>query len=279
MTMIEQSDRNYVMGHTDRERRRLLLQAAVLNPITEDLLRRAGLSAGMTVLDLGCGVGDVSIMAARLVGRCGKVVAVDIDEGGLEMARNRADSAGLSNIEFRRARVGELQGFGSFDAVTGRHIMIHMSQPREALAEIFRLLRGGGVVVLQEYDFSGHSPSLPKSHLAAQALDLFDRVFQASGAHPRIGAQLYQLMSHAGFVALDARVEYGVDGGPDSPYYEWYAESLRTILPRAVSLGLATEEEVDIDTFEQRLREEAVSQHAGVAGPAMFGIIGRKPAV
>jgi cyclopropane fatty-acyl-phospholipid synthase-like methyltransferase len=56
------------MGHTDRERRRLLLQAAALKPITEDLLRRAGLSVGMTVLDLGCGVGDVSIVAARLVG-------------------------------------------------------------------------------------------------------------------------------------------------------------------------------------------------------------------
>jgi ubiquinone/menaquinone biosynthesis C-methylase UbiE len=279
MTMTEQSDLNYVLGHTDRERRRLLLQAAVLNPITEDLLRRAGLSAGMTVLDLGCGVGDVSIVAARLIGRHGRVVAVDIDEGALEMARSRVDSASLSNIEFRRARAGELQGLGSFDAVTGRHIMVHMPQPREALAEIFRLLRGGGVAVLQEYDFSSHSPPLPSSHLAALILDLFSRLPQASGAHPRIGAQLYQLMSQVGFVALNTRIEYGVDGGPESPYYEWYAESLRTILPRAVSLGLVTAGDIDIDTFERRLREEVVSQHAGVAGPVMFGIIGRKPAL
>lgn len=166
--MTEQSGRDYVMGHTDRERRRLLLQAKILNPITKDLLGRAGLAAGMTVLDLGCGVGDVSIMAARLIGRHGRVVAVDIDEGALETARSRADSAGLSNIEFRRARAGELHGFGSFDAVTGRHIMVHVPQPREALAEIFRLLHGGGVVVLQEYDFSSHSPSLPNSHLVAR---------------------------------------------------------------------------------------------------------------
>lgn len=278
MTTIEQSDRNYVMGHTDRERRRLLLQADVLNPITEDLLRRAGLSAGMTVLDLGCGMGDVSIMAARLIRRHGRVVAVDIDEGALKAARSRADNAGLSNIEFRQARAGELRGLGSFDAVTGRHIMLHMPKPREALAEIFCLLCGGGVAVLQEYDFASHSPPLPQSHLTAQILDLFNWVFQASSAHPRIGAQLYQLMSQAGFVALDARVEYGVDGGPDSPYYEWLAESLRNILPRAVSLGLVTAEDMDVDTLERRLREEAVSQHAGVAGPVMFGIIGRKPA-
>jgi hypothetical protein len=154
-----------------------------------------------------------------------------------------------------------------------------MSQPRDALAEIFCLLRGGGVLVLQEYDFSSYSPPLPSSHPAALVLDLVSRVLQASGAHPSIGAQLYQLMSQAGFVALNARIEYGVDGEPDSLYYEWFAESLRTILPRAVSLGLVTAGDVDIDTFERRLREEVVSQHAGLAGPVMFGIIGRKPAL
>ena len=56
------------MGHTDRERRRLALQAAILNPLTDSLLRRAGVSAGMSILELGCGIGDVSLIAARLIG-------------------------------------------------------------------------------------------------------------------------------------------------------------------------------------------------------------------
>jgi ubiquinone/menaquinone biosynthesis C-methylase UbiE len=46
------------MGHDDHERRRLALQATILNPFTEQLLRRAGISTGMHVLDLGCGIGD-----------------------------------------------------------------------------------------------------------------------------------------------------------------------------------------------------------------------------
>jgi hypothetical protein len=49
------SEPTYVMGHTDRERRRLALQAAVLNPLTDSFLRRAEISAGIRVLDLGCG--------------------------------------------------------------------------------------------------------------------------------------------------------------------------------------------------------------------------------
>jgi len=144
--------------------------------------------------------------------------------------------------------VDELSGLGSFDAVTGR---------------------------LQEYDFSSHSPPSPSNRLIEQAVDLFNRVFAAGGAHPRIGAQLYQLMSQAGFVALDAWVEYGVDGGPDSLYYEWNAELLRAILPLAVSKVLVTSG--DIDTYEQRLRRQTVLQHAAAAGPAMFGIVARRP--
>jgi hypothetical protein len=55
---------------------------------------------------------------------------------------------------------------------------------------------------------------------------------------------------------LQAGIEYRVGGEPESPYYEWYAESLRTVFPRVVSLGLVTAEGIDIDTFEQRPREE-----------------------
>src|SRR5262245_2275341 len=60
------SSAGYVMGHNDRERRRLALQGAMLAPLTEQFLTRAGIGLGMRVLDLGCGVGDVTMIAARL---------------------------------------------------------------------------------------------------------------------------------------------------------------------------------------------------------------------
>jgi hypothetical protein len=54
----------YVLGRDDHARRRLALQASIMNPFTEQLLRRAGISTGMHVLDLGCDIGDLSLMAA-----------------------------------------------------------------------------------------------------------------------------------------------------------------------------------------------------------------------
>lgn len=277
MVMNTHSGQDYVMGHTERERRRLLMQSAMFNPITADLLRRAGLTSGMQVLDLGCGAGDVTMLVAAMVGSSGRVVGLDADEAVLKVARSRADSAGLSNIEFRQGRVAELRAHGAFDAVTGRHILLHVPQPEETVAEVFGLLPGGGVAVFHEFDMSSQSPPQPVSPMFRQLPGIFYKVLEAVGAHPAIGAQLYGIMSRAGFVGLDARVEYSIGGGSDTPYYELITESLRTVLPRAVALGLVTEAEIDIDTYEQRLREEVIGLGSGVSSPVMFGVIGRKP--
>ena len=66
--MNEMSQAKYILGHSREEIRRLMLQATILRPFTERLLRNAEIGPGMRVLDLGCGAGDVSMLAAELVG-------------------------------------------------------------------------------------------------------------------------------------------------------------------------------------------------------------------
>src|SRR5215471_8910341 len=111
---------DYVMGHTDRERRRLALQAAILNPLTDSFLRRAGISAGMRVLDLGCGIGEVALIAARLVGPHGRVHGIDLDPAALESARNRIHSAGHDHVTFEPVDLEEHSPSAHYDAVIGR---------------------------------------------------------------------------------------------------------------------------------------------------------------
>src|SRR3954451_15575442 len=121
---MSQIPESYVMGHDDRERRRLSLQASILNPLSDQLLRRAGLSAGMRVLDIGCGVGELSSVAARLVGRRGRVTAIDIDDAALALAAARAREQGLDHIDFVHGNVADVPKAASYDAVIGRHILI-----------------------------------------------------------------------------------------------------------------------------------------------------------
>jgi len=67
---------DYVLGHTSVEQQRLIRQARVLAPLTERFLREAGISSGMCVLDIGCGMGDVTMIAAQLVGSAGQSILI-----------------------------------------------------------------------------------------------------------------------------------------------------------------------------------------------------------
>jgi ubiquinone/menaquinone biosynthesis C-methylase UbiE len=71
-----------------------MLQATILRPFTERLLRNAEIGPGMRVLDLGCGPGDVSMLAAELVGPSGSVVGIDRSPQVIALARTRAQAAG-----------------------------------------------------------------------------------------------------------------------------------------------------------------------------------------
>jgi ubiquinone/menaquinone biosynthesis C-methylase UbiE len=57
----------------------------------------------MRVLDIGCGMGDVTMLAAQLVGPAGRVVSIDLDQASIETARRRAATLGLDNLNFHRA--------------------------------------------------------------------------------------------------------------------------------------------------------------------------------
>ena len=76
---------------------------------------------------------------------------------------------------------------------------------------------------------------------------------------------------------MDCRAEYSILGGGDSLYYEWFAESLRSILPRAEALGVLHASEIDIDSLAERLRKEVVATRSGCPAPVMVGCVASKP--
>ncbi len=92
-----------------------------------------------------------------------------------------------------------------------------------------------------------------------------------------IGMHLFQMMLDAGLSHPQCRVEYLLDGGRDSIIYEWFAETLRTVLPKLEASGLASAAELDIDTLAQRMRDEAVAIGGCVTGPIFVSAAARKP--
>lgn len=267
----------YLMGHTSHERRRLALQASVLNPLTHGFLQRAGISAGMRVLDLGCGVGDVSLLVASLVGPHGSVTGLDIDPHSLEIAAARAREEGYDHLSFEEGAIAGHRPERLYDAVVGRHILIHAPDALDMIRHASLLALSGGILAFQEYDLSRFLPSYPELPLARRMQQLMTDLFIRATPHADIGLRLFWLLQEAGLSMPSARAECVIDGGADSPLHEWFAETVRSLLPRLEALGLATAADLDIDTLAFRLQQEAAASRAGIVGPTVVGAFARKP--
>src|SRR5512146_495123 len=91
---------DYSMGHDAAELRRLEVQGRLLAPMTRDLLRHAGVTTGMRVLDVGCGGGDVAFAVAELVGPAAEIIGFDRADTMVSIAKTRAQALGLTNVRF-----------------------------------------------------------------------------------------------------------------------------------------------------------------------------------
>jgi ubiquinone/menaquinone biosynthesis C-methylase UbiE len=145
-------------GRAGAERLRLLNR--VKWPTTEPLLRAAGLRAGISCLDVGCGSGDVTLKMAALVGAEGHVVGVDRDQTILQPARQEADKEGLP-VSFRRLEAEELAEESAYDLVFARYLLSHVPRPQRAIEAMVRVARPGGSLVLEDVFFPGHICYLP----------------------------------------------------------------------------------------------------------------------
>jgi ubiquinone/menaquinone biosynthesis C-methylase UbiE len=180
----------YILGHSESELQRLMRQAAVLAPTTRRLLNDAGLSRDMRVLDVGCGTGDVSMLAADMVGPGGAVLAIDGSREALAIARERAHAAGHHNIEFLEGKAEAFNTRDPFDFAVGRYVLVHQYDPASFIGAVAKNVRPGGVVAFHEvgvYDIS--NPTTPPIPLWSKVYAWIVAAFQSVMPHPDVGRQ------------------------------------------------------------------------------------------
>lgn len=230
---VSMGDAEYALGRTDDEYSRLIAQGEVLRPLTERMLRAAGVSPGMDVLDVGCGVGDVSFLVSELVGPEGSVVGIDIDGDALAIAERRRASSAISNVAFQQSDVRSVEAGRLFDAAVGRLVLMYIRDPTAALRLIVERIRPGGVVAFCEWCARPTTTaSGPDQPALTALLQLLGETFKRSGATLEIGAELFWRMLDAG---LDpdpnpvAEIVFRMDQ-PDEAYRRW-AWMARSTLP------------------------------------------------
>lgn len=122
-----------------------------------EIVARLNVEPGMSVLDAGCGPGRVTIPLARAAGASGRVTALDIQPGMLKRVREKQLAAGLGNIEFLQAGLGEGRlERGRFDRAGLVTVLGEIPGRPEALRELYGALKPGGILSVSEMIFDPH---------------------------------------------------------------------------------------------------------------------------
>lgn len=250
-------DPTYVVGRSPEETERLKDQERFYGPITKRMLTDAGMHEGMHVLDVGCGAGDVALLAAELVGETGRVTAIDVNPDILVATRQRVAALGVNHIDFVEGDVRTHEFDDQFDAVIGRLTLMYMADPVVALRRVTSHLRPGGLVAFQELDMT-LLPALrrPEMPLMTKSIDWFFDVFQQAGVHLGMGLDLNRVFVEAGLPEPAMHLEAPLSGDATWDGIDQVEQALRSILPLIEEYGIANREEVDIDTWSDRVRQE-----------------------
>jgi len=270
----------YVCGHSARELQRLETQGRLYAEFTCELLRRAGIAPGHAVLDLGCGVGDVSLIAAELVLPGGTVTGVDRSAEALDVASARVAALGWRHVRFLRAELGALPAELRVDALVGRFVLMHQPDPAAALRAAARHVRPGGIVAFAESHMDGLLAALhssPHSARYARLVSWLIAGIRAAGGNTDMGLRLRSAFVSAGLPAPETRLEARIEGGENSLIYRYMTESLRSMAPLLRRLGIAALADSDVDVLERELRTEVVASGGVLAAPPVVGAWCRLP--
>ncbi|MEP7027859.1 MAG: methyltransferase domain-containing protein [Candidatus Eisenbacteria bacterium] len=234
---MAQEEKDYVLGTHDEEIARLGLQHAVWRPRATAAWRRAGFTAGQTLVDLGCGPGWATFDLADIVGRQGRVVAIDRSRRFLDTLERSARARGATQIEVHEQDLaaGALPVIGA-DGLWSRWIFAFVPGPRDLLARAVAALRPGGTFVSHEYaDYRGwqifpHSPEFESFVNEVMAS------WRATGGEPNIGMHLPGWLEELG-VEVTSLAPLADVARPRDHVWQWPTAFIETGIARLVELG------------------------------------------
>lgn len=208
------------------------LEAKTRTAASRRQLRRAGLAAGMDALDVGCGSGAVTRVMAAIV-EPGRATGVDASAARIAQAQALAAERGVdASFVCTDATALDLPA-AAFDFTWSRFLFEYLAEPERALAEMVRVTRPGGTVVVADLD--GQLRTFhPMDAATARSLADVLGALEAAGFDPDVGRKLYGWFRSAGLADIRVHIEPHqcyAGGIPGRDRSNW-RDKLATALPR-----------------------------------------------
>jgi ubiquinone/menaquinone biosynthesis C-methylase UbiE len=249
--------------------------ARAFEPHTKSIFLEAGLEPGMRVLDAWSGAGDVAFAARDIIGPYGHVAGFDQAGATVAYANERAESRGLTNVEFVEAEADNLPFGREFDAIVGRAVLMYRLNPVDDLKALLSYLRPGGLVIFQETDLMT-GKTVPPAPVVTQVRDWMREAFASAGIEMEMGHKLYQTFKAAGLPAPQMEID-GFIGGVEDIAPTLLANVVRSLIPQIEAMGVASADEIQIDTLEDRIRADLARTGGVMSTPLLIGAWSRLP--
>jgi SAM-dependent methyltransferase len=267
----------YVLGHSTQEYERLRRQARMLEPATRRVFQSIGVQPGWRCLDLGCGPGETMLLMGEMAGPSGEVTGLDRDADAGREAIAWLEATGTSRYRFIEANMETIDEIGAppFDLTFARLALLFTRDPVAVLRKMYRWTKPGGYVAVQDLHVCTMN-LYPKPEAGSELLRVIFETCERSGQDLEFALKLPVYFVDAGIGTPDG-TDTHISMTSFEPFVTMYETLCRSLLPRAIALGITTEARMQ-RVF--RDLEQAVAEGGPYSAlwPLVIGVWKRKPA-
>ncbi len=272
--MGETSQTDYVLGTNADEFERLSFQHGVWKSTVLDCWRRAGIQAGDSVLDVGCGPGFATLDLATVVGPTGQVIGLERSLNFSKAARDGVIAKGLHNVTIHSVDLMEkelpVQGM---DFAWCRWVASFVSSPMTLVQNIHGALRPGGTAIFFEYLDYGSWKMLPHEPMVLEFVHRVMTSWRETGSEPDVAPALVGALHTLGFTLVSARPHIFC-ARPGEPVWQWLEGFMRVNTQR--SLDNSTVSPTWAKEFYARLDEAKQSKSSMMTSPLLLEIVAKR---
>lgn len=207
-----------------------------------------GLKPGMRVLDVGCGIGNLSRWMAEIVGPTGSVTGVDNDEKQIVLASQRAKKNQIANCHFEQADASDLTKYqDQYDLVYCRWVLIHVKDAKQVTEQMANAVKTGGLLASETGDMftSRYYPSFANFDLIVDKLNV---LLPKTGANVHIAQDIFTICQALNNFDFNARYSQDVLYNPDTvnTYTHHFTHLLDGVGPAFEKFNLLSPDELKV---------------------------------
>jgi SAM-dependent methyltransferase len=254
-------------GKPGAERLKVLFET--LLPGTLELFSKSGITDVNSILDIGCGSGDITAIIAEL-NQSAELFAYDFDPSILSIAETKLKDKSNVKLGILDINTDDI-GSEKYDVIVSRFLLSHLFSPADALNKFYNALITNGKIIIEDVDFYGHF-CYPQNDSFDKYVELYADISIKRGMDPYIGRKLFTLLNDAGFKQINLEIA--------NPAFNSGAGKLMGILTlKNIAQSILDEgilSQPELDSLIQNLEHFTERADSLISLPRIFRITGVK---